>query len=39
MKDFSTSLVREKIEFLDDSAEGLAKAAVVRSNRILIPRG
>jgi hypothetical protein len=36
MKDFSTSLVREKIEFLDDSAEGLAKAAVVRSNRIFL---
>jgi hypothetical protein len=36
MKDFSTSLVREKIEFLDDGAEGLSKAAVVRSNRIFL---
>lgn len=36
MKDFSTSLVREKIEFLDDGAEGISKAAVVRSNRIFL---
>lgn len=36
MKEFSTSLVREKIEFLDDSGESISKSAVVRSNRIFL---
>ena len=37
MKNFSTSLVREKIEFLHETAEGLAaSAAVVRSNRVFL---
>ncbi|MBW7909959.1 MAG: hypothetical protein H3C49_01615 [Alphaproteobacteria bacterium] len=36
MTEFTTSLVREKIEFLDDGAEGIVPAAIVRSNRIFL---
>lgn len=36
MTDFTTSLVREKIEFLDDARDGLARLATVRSNRVFL---
>lgn len=36
MKNFSTSLVREKMEFIQDGAEGVSTTAVVRSNRVYL---
>lgn len=36
MKEFSTSLVREKIEFLDEAVDGIVPTAIVRSNRIFL---
>ncbi|MDY0009942.1 MAG: hypothetical protein RBS08_09570 [Bdellovibrionales bacterium] len=36
MRNFSTSLVREKMEFIQDGAEGISTTAVVRSNRVYL---